>query len=52
LIDRLIEDGKCVTHRAIAGFGEQGESVLIGFELLAATGRELPRISSKRTAGS
>ena len=34
--DGLIEDGESVAHGAVAGFGEQGESVVIGFDFFAA----------------
>ena len=33
--DGLVEDGESVAHGAVAGFGEQGESVIIGFDFFA-----------------
>ena len=33
--DGLVEDRECVAHGAVAGFGEQGESVVIGFDFFA-----------------
>jgi hypothetical protein len=33
--DGLIEDGERVAHGAVAGFGQQGESVVVGFDVFA-----------------
>src|SRR2546423_4343386 len=33
--DGLVEDGESVAHGAVASFGEQGKSVVIGFDLFA-----------------
>ena len=33
--DGLIEDGERIAHGAVAGFGKQGESIVVGFDFFA-----------------